>query len=477
MPRTTLTSTKGARAIRDPHRFGRGLIATLALLVVACGSLGAVSILQGPKLEGQQIDTSAAVGAPGGQLRLVVNQAVAAVTARDVSIVPSVPLSVQSQGSVIAITFHAALDYDAVYRVSVKGVTSPRGGADATLHAEVRTPPFGFDYLVRGPSTDRVIRATVGTTARKVLYESPGIQDFVPLDGAMIVVRDDGHRGSQIDIVQLHGTNIETLTLPDTGAVNAITVVGTDILYTLTSTSTSTSTSTNADPVPKYDQSLFKVDLQAQHLSTPVNGLDHNQLTIDAWQPVPGTNTLMLHGLDGALMRYDPSETTPPVPFAYVPIMGGLSPDQKRIGTVDAFGPNSLALSTGKSTRLTPAAIDGKTPYADLATPIDAAHTLLRLAIVRGSSFTQQLVLNTSTSGQPTTTKKLYQPPGKEPAIEDYRITSNGRYLVVEFLPNQIDIVPDGATVNFQPTSVELDIVDAKTGAVDAEVAGFDARW
>ena len=460
---------RGGRAIRDPHRFRRGLIVTLAALVVACASLGAVSILQGPKLEGQQIDTSTAVGAPGGQLRLVVNQAIAAVTARDVSVVPAVPLTVQSQGSVIAITFHAALDYDTNYRVSVKGVTSPRGGADSTLRAEVHTPPFGFDYLVRGPQTDRIIHATVGTTTRKVLYESPGIQDFVPLDGAMIVVRDDGHGGSQIDIVQLHGTHVETLTLPDAGAVDAITVVGTDILYTLTST--------DAEPVPKYDQNLFKVDLQAQHLSTPVKGLDGNQLTIDAWQPIPGTNTLMLHGLDGALMRYDPNATTAPVPFAYVPIMGQLSPDQKRIGTVDAFGPNSLELGSGASTRLTPAAIDGSVPYADLATPLDAAHTLLRLAVVRGSSFTQELVLNTSAGGQPTTTKKLYQPPGKEPGIEDFRITSNGRYLVVEFLPNQIDIVPDGATVNRQPTSVTLDIVDAKTGAVDAEVAGFDARW
>jgi hypothetical protein len=465
----TSTSSRGEHALRDPRRFRRGLIATLVALLIACGSLGAVSILQGPKLEGQQIDAAAAAGAPGGQLRLVANQAVAAVTARDVSVSPAVPLSVQSQGSVISITFHTTLDYDTSYRVSVRGVTSPRGGADATLHAEIHTPPFGFDYLVRGPSTDRIMHATVGSSTRTVLYESPGIQDFAPLDGAMIVVRDDGHQGSQIDIVQLHGTHSETLTLPDAGAVDALTVVGTDILYTLTST--------DADPVPKYDQNLFKVDLQAQHLSTPVNGLDGSQLTIDAWQPIPGTNTLMLHGLDGALLRYDPSVTAPPVPFAYVPIMGGLSPDQKRIGTVDAFGPNSLTLASGKSTRLTPAAIDGSVPYADLATPLDATHTLVRLAIVRGRSFTQQIALNTSGPGRATTTKKLYEPNGKEPGIEDYRITSNGRYLVVEFLPNQVDITPDGSAVNRQPTSITLDIVDAKTGAVDTEVAGFDARW
>ena len=442
---------------------------TLAALLIACGSLGAVSILQGPKLEGAQIDAAAAAAAPGQQLRLVVNQAVAAIKPSEVTIIPAVPLTVQSQGSVIAITLHGALDYDAIYRVSVTGVTSPRGGADSTLRTEIHTPQFGFDYLVRGTATDRIIHATVGSAVRKVLYESPGIQDFVPLDGAMIVVRDDGHRGSQIDIVELNGTNVETLALPDAGAVNAITVVGTDILYTFTSTS--------ADPVPEYDQNLFKVDLQAQHLSTPVKGLNGTPLTIDAWQPIPGTNTLLLHGLDGGVLRYDPGATTPPVPFTYVPIMGGLSPDQKRLGTVDAFGPNSLVISSGKSTRLTPAAVDGKVPYADLATPIDATHTLLRLAIVRDGSFSQQIAMNTTSPGKPTTTKKLYQPSGKSPGIEGYRMTSNGRYLIVEFLPNQEDAGPDGALVNRRPVSITTDIVDTITGLTDLEVAGFDARW
>ncbi len=468
MPRTTLTSTDGRHAARDPRRFRRGFLVTVAALIIACGSLGAASILQGPKLEGTQIDAAAAAATPGQQLRLVVNQAVAAIKPSDVSIVPSVPMTVQSQGSVIAITFHRALDYDASYRVAVAGVTSPRGGATATLHAPIRTPQFGFDYLVRGTGTDRIIHATVGSAARTVLYESPGIQDFAPLDGAMIVVRDDGQRGSQIDIVQLHGTHVETLTLPDAGAVDAITVVGTDILYTLSSTE---------NPLPKYNHTLFKVDLQAQHDSVPVKGLDGKPLTIDAWQPIPGTGSLVLHGIDTALLRYDPTSTTPPVPFAYAAIMGGLSPDQKRIGTVDPLGPSSLVIDSGTSTRLSPAPIGGDVPYADLATPIDASRTLLRLAISHAGTFTQQIATNTTNPNKPTTTKKLYQPSGSAPEIENYRMTSNGRYLVVEFEPNQLDAVPDGSLVNRRPVSITTDIVDTTTGHTVLEVAGFDARW
>jgi hypothetical protein len=442
---------------------------TLAALIIACGSLGAVSILQGPKLEGAQIDAAAAAGSPGQQIRLVVNQAVAAVTPGEVSIVPAVPMTVQSQGSVIAITFHSALDYDTIYRLTVAGVTSPRGGARATLRTEIHTPDLGFDYLVRGTDTDRIVHARVGSTARTVVYQSPGIQDFVPLDGAIVVVRDDGHRGSQMDIVQLHGANVETLTLPDAGAVDAITVVGTDILYTLTST--------QADPVPRYDHALFKVDLQAQHDSVPVDGLDGKPLFIDSWQPIPGTNSVMLHGLDEALMRYDPTSTTPPTPFAYAPIMAGLSPDQKRVGTVDAFGPDSLVIDNGAATRLTPAPTDGSTPYADLPTPLDATHTLLRLAISHDGAFTQQIAMNITNSKKPTTTTKLYQPIGSAPEIENYRLTSNGRYLVVEFEPNQLDAVPDGSLVNRQPVSITTDIVDTTTGLTELEVAGFDARW
>ncbi|MES1212771.1 MAG: hypothetical protein ABUT11_04410, partial [Leifsonia sp.] len=75
------------------------------------------------------------------------------------------------------------------------------------------------------------------------------------------------------------------------------------------------------------------------------------------------------------------------------------------------------------------------------------------------------------------TTKKLYEPSGSFPWIEDYRMTSNGRYLVVEFLPNQQDAEPDGSLVNRRPTSITTDIVDTRSGTVETEVAGFDARW
>ena len=464
----TRISTDDDRDARSPRRFRRGLIATLAALAVVCATLGAASILQGPKLQGAQLDAAAAAGGPGQQLRLVVNQAVAPVTAADVTVIPAVPVTVQSQGSVIAITFHSALDYATDYRVAVAHVTSPRGGATAVLHTLVKTPAFGFDYLVRGTTTDRIIHATVGSPTRSVLYEAPGIQNFVPLDGAMVIVRDDGNHGSQIDIVQLHGANVETLTLPDSGTVNAITVAGTDILYTFTST--------RADPIPQYYQTLFKVDLQAQHTSVPVNGLDGKPLIIDSWQPVPGTGTLLLHGIDESLLRYDPASPTPPVPFGYVPIMGGLSPDQKRLGTVDAFGANSLEISSGTSTPINAAAIDGNVPYADVPTPIDGAHAILRLAIEHDGTFTPEIALNTTASGV-ITSKKLYRPSGTTPQIHNYRLTANGRYLVVEFEPDYLHSTPDGSYANRQPTSVTTDIVDVTTGATVLEVAGFGARW
>ena len=481
MPRTTRTSTDDIDDAADtdspspspsprpsPKRFRRGLLATLAALAIACGTLGAASILQGPKLEGSQLDAAAAAGAPGQQLRLVVNQAVAPVTSADVSVTPAVPFTVQSQGSVIAITFRAALDYATAYRVSVSHVSSPRGGASATLHAAIATPAFGFDYLARGTGTDRILHATVGSPTRTVVYEAPGIQDFAPLDGAMVVVRDDGSGGSRIDIVQLHGGNVETLTLPDEGRVNAITVVGTDILYTFTSA--------KADPIPQYDQTLFKVDLQAQHTSVPVDDLSGKPLVIDAWQPVPGTGSLLLHAVDESLLRYDPASPTPPVPFAYDPIMGGLSPDQKRVGTVDAFGPNSLDISSGVSTPLNVAPVAGQVPYADVPTPLDAGRTIVRLAIPHAGTFTAEIALNSTVAGVPTS-KKLYAPGGPTPQIHNYRLTSNGRYLVVEFEPDYLHSTPDGSSVNRQPTSITTDIVDVTTGATVLEVAGFDGRW
>ncbi|HEY4270242.1 MAG TPA: hypothetical protein VGM94_18815 [Galbitalea sp.] len=446
------------------RRFRRGLIAVIVALVVVAGSLGAVSVLQGPKIEGSQLNPAALAAGPGQQLRLIANQAIAPVSDRQVSVFPPATVTAQSQGDVIIIRFGGALNYATEYTVTVKGVTSSRGGAAATLRQTFRTPAFSFDYLVRGADDDKIVKATVGTVKRTVVYEAPHIEDFVPIAGALVLVSDADGGGNQIDIVQPGQPQAETLALPDVGTVNAITAVGTTILFTLTSLT--------ANPVPKYNENLFKVDLTANHLPTAVLGIDKQPLHVNAWRAIPGTTSVLLDDI-GDVLRYDPTATTPPTFVASYPDLGGLSPDAALLGVTNPSGPYVLDLATAKTVFVPGSPIKGAaSTFVEDVLPLTTKLTLERVAVPAKRDFKVVIASDDGTTG-----KILYQPQGDNPGILSYTATSNGRYLIVESIPDTTNPVSDGAVTNPRPKSVIIDVIELDSGLVDTEVAGFDPRW
>jgi hypothetical protein len=469
MPRATRTSTddggaEGASA--GARRFRRSLLVTVLVLALACAGLGAAAILQGPKLRGSHLDTTAAVAGPGQQLRLVLNEAVAKVRPSQLRMTPAVPMTVQTQDSVVTVQLGAALASGTRYALEVRGVTSARGGPASTVRAEVTTPAFSFTYLRRG-DVDRILTTTVGGATRQ-LYQATGIQWFVPVAGALVVATTTPDRESRLALVQPGSALTEVFTLPDTGRINGLTAVGDRVLFTLTSA--------RANPVPTYDHTLFVIDLASSHTPQPVTGLDGKALDVDDWTAVPGTASIILHGIDTAIWRYSPGTGTPLAPLGTYQQLGGLAPDQQRLGVQDAAGALSLDLASGTPSPVTVTLANGSEPYADAVVPLDATHQVVRISAAPpspGAGSVSQIV----ETGGTGPARVVAKPAGTAPLIIGYRMTGNGQYVVLEFQPDEFTYDPDSSPVNQRPTGVTTDVVELATGRVVAQVTGFDAVW
>jgi hypothetical protein len=460
MPRATRTST-------DAGRFRRTLLVTIAVLALACAGLGAAAILQGPKLRGSHLDTTAAVAGPGQQLRLVLNEAVAKVGVAQLRITPAVPATVQTQDSVVTVQLGAALASSTRYAVELRGVTSARGGPASTVRTELTTPAFSFTFLRRG-DVDRILTTTVGGAPRQ-LYQATGIQWFVPVSGALVVATTTADRQSALTLVQPGSALTERFALPDAGRINGLTAVGDRVLFTLTSAT--------ADPVPRYDHTLFLIDLAGSHTPQPVTGLDGKALDVDDWTAVPGSGSIILHGIDTAVWRYTPGTADPLAPLGTYQQLGGLAPDQQRLGVQDAAGPLSLDLASGKPSPVTVTLADGSTPYADAVVPLDATHQVVRISAAPPSPGAGSVSQIVETGGPGGAARVVAKPTGTAPLIIGYRMTGNGQYVVLEFQPDEFTYDPDSSPVNQRPTGITTDVVEVATGKVVAQVTGFDAVW
>ncbi len=451
-------------ADRGRARFRRTLLITVVVLAVISAGLGAASILQGPKLRGWNLDTAAATAGPGQQLRVVLNEVVAPIGATRVSITPRIPVTVQSQNNITTIRLQRALDNATRYRVELRDVRSTRGGPASTVRVEFTTPALRLTYLSRGTTTDRIMTTTVGHGPR-LLWSAPGIQSFTRVSGALVIATTTDDRQSALTLVQPGKTLTETFALPEPGRIDELTSIGNRVLFTLSSQDADGGT---------YYHTLFLIDLEGSHTPAPVQGIGGQPLAIDDLEPVAGSTALLLHGIDGSVVRYDPLATPAVTPVGSFQLLGGLSPDQRRLGVNDAGGPLTLDLRSGRSTRVPAPIIDGRTGYPELSTPLTAISAIVLTSLspaVAGRLPTSELV-ETSPSGS----RLIFTPAGTAPMIMGYRLTSNGQYLIVETNPDELHYDPDDSPVNFQPRAVTTVIVDVARGVAVQQFAGFDAR-
>jgi len=449
-------------------RFTRASVATIAILAVLCGAFVVLNFVHGPKLESAQVDLARVVAAPAQQLRLFANQPLAEVEPAQVTIEPAAAFTVSVSAEVVAVQFTGPLEYNTDYRVTIDGVTNTFDDQASTLDYGFRTGAPRLYYLDRG-ATDQVVSTSLAGTGRTVVFESPGIQDFVRVGELLVVVltgeNDAGDPVSSLRLVSLTDGGVETLYLPGDATVDELhaTDAASILGFTLT---------TAGDPLDgEYDHTLFTVDLAAGRSVLPLAGLDGSPLEATRWLFVPGTTTVVAQTPDDSVVMLDASVADAAVtPLGQFETLAGVSPDGSVLTVTDRYGPIALDLATTGQTRLPPSHFEGAAPYGGDALALPDGSRLQHIAVFDDETgrFAAYLVLDDGESS-----RVLYRTVDDEGEIGHFSLSPNGQFVAIEVVPDVSARQSDGYPVNARATTVTTVIVNVATGALVRSLDGF----
>ena len=476
---TELPFTAGPEDPGGARRFRRTLAILLTGLIVLCLALVAVNLLNGPRLTGSDVDTTAVVSAAGQRLVLSTNQQLAEVSANQVDISPASPVDVQTANDSVVIVFPQPLAYDTEYTVRVHAVTGAFGDRSSDLAVTFRTGEAPLFVLNRAPAMpgestkapDRILRTAVGSPQSTDAFTAPYIQSFVPVGDELVVVTLADDLSSRLSLVSADGQAAE-LTLPGTGTVQDLQA----------SPSSSTVGFRFSSPPGAsgtvYDNTLFLLDLTRGTVDT-VTGLDGEPIQAIAWGFMPARSELVAQLFDTTLLLVDPRTGTAPIPIGQFPNLNAFAPDGVRIAVSDQGSQYILDLSTGSEAAIVPQDVAGTTPYtAELRFLTGGEGYVQRVAEFDQATGRVHQYL-TLVSGDPAapTSRVVYEPVLPDETILGFVISPNDQYLAIQTVPNSQTQVSDDYPVGAQATTATTIIVDLATGAISRSIVGIDAIW
>ena len=436
------------------------------MLALLCALFAVLGYVQGPKLSSAQVDTGQAVVRAGEQLRLFANQPLAAVTEGDVTITPAVDFSVSVSGAIIAVQFQAPLHYDADYEVTVNGVTSRYNDRGATLRYSFSTGTAPLYYLDRGDDGDEIVRTTVSSNERDVVYSAPGIQGFAVLAGAVAVATDLPDGGSALSLVSLDDGGVESLPLPEPGTI--------DQLHASDSAATLGFEFTSAPGgAGGFDATLMTLDLDAGRTVVPVAGLDGAPLQVSSWAFLPGGVSLVAYTRDSSAVLVD-TVAGVVTPLGTFTKFDSVSTDGTRLAVGNAFGPVVLSISDLGDTEFAPSPIGDVVPYPG------------RFQLMRGDDLVQQVVLvnyedssfvSILVADDGEQSRLLYRTVDDRGSIGDFSVSPNDQLVAVETVPDVATSDSDDRAVDPQSTDVTTVFIEIATGRIVKSVAGFAVQW
>jgi hypothetical protein len=472
------TEQDAGRAAAD-RQFRRTLGGLILGLLVLCLGLVAVNVLNGPRLTGTSIDTSAVVTKANQRLVLETNQQLAEVTADQVTVTPASAVQVKTTDDTVIVVFSQPLAYDTEYSVRVTGVTGPFPDRVSALSTSFRTSESPLYVLSRSPALpgettkapDRIVRTTVGSAETTDVFSAPYIQEFVPTGDEFVVVTLAEDLTSRLNLVAADGTAAE-LTLPGTGTVQDLQA------STVSATIGFRFSSVPGAPGAGYDNTLFLLDLTRGTLAT-VAGLDGEPVQAISWGFLAGRSELVAQIFDTTLLLADPAAGTAPVPIGQFPNLNAFAPDGVRIAVSDQDRQYVLDLSTGTEDAIVPQDVAGTTPYtAELHFLTGGEGYVQRVAEFDQTTgrVVQYLTLVTGEPGAEVS-RVVYEPALPNETIVGFSLSPNDQYLAVQTVPNSETQLSDGYPVGAQATTVTVVFVELAAGAITRSIVGLDATW
>ena len=476
MPVELISAEEGRSNSVAPFR--RALAWSVGVLIALCAVFVVLASLQGPKLSSAQVDTGRVVEGVDQQLRLFANQAVAQVRPEQVSVSPAAPFTVTTQNDVIAVQFSERLDYGTEYTVAVGGVTSVYQDRAAVFEYSFMTNDASFHFLDRadpaggGAILDAIIRVQPATGERETIYEGARIQDYVVFDGAAVVATINDDDTSSLTLVSLLDGTSDEIQLPDIGTIDQLAGAGETAMLGFTLTSKV------ADPVPRFSQTLFSIDLAGDQAVTPVLGLAGTPLEALGWLFLPGGSAAVVRTVDDSLLRVDLEDEAAVTPLGSFVDLHSASPDGGQLVVADIFGPLALSLDDGSELRLVPSPIGGVVPAIGdihLLHGEEGEFARVQQAAILDEAtgrFASYLVYDDGAQ-----VRILYEAPDGRGSIEGFTVSPNGQYVAVSVIPDVAASVSDGYAVSAAATSVTTIVLDVASGAAIGSVDGFDVIW
>ncbi len=453
----------------SPRAFRRAFTAVILVLVLACGGLLAVAGSQGPRLVRTDVDPLAVVQQSRQRLVLAANRPIQPVDVSRIRMEPGADFTVDTQADRIIIDFTRPLAYDAAYTVSIDGVQGVGGGPTSDLATSFHTGDPGMYVLVRGgePQAAPLLRERVaggGQGASDEVFEATKIQEYAVVGQSLVVatLQDDGTNG--LVIAGLDGSGQVDLPLPGRGTLQDLHAedTGTTIGFRFTSTDGGA-----------YDDTLMVDDVGAGATPAPVLGLDGQAISAQAWGFVPGRPQLVAHGQDGDLYLVTVDGSSPIVPLGRHGTLGPFSADGTRLAVTDPGSTTEIDLRTAQQTTL-PTETGGADLQYDGAISFvpgdDGAVLRVRTALDPATgTATQRLVVV-----RDGTASDVYVPADPATRITGLSVTPNGRFALLETVPDPARGASDDYPREPRDTSVTTLLVELATGTVTRSVAGFE---
>jgi len=464
--------------------FRLALWSIVTVLTLVCAGLVVVNLANGPRLLGFDVDPAGVVTSANQRLVLETNQLLDDVTAEQVTLVPAMPISVDTSTDSVIILFPQPLAYNTEYTVGVTGVSGSSTGQSSDFEVSFQTQEPPVFFLSRGaapdPQTgaakqpDRILRTLIGSNETESVFEASYIQEFVPIGAELAVVTLNADLSSTLTRVDGAGV-ASALTLPGGGAVQDLEAAPGESLLGFRFTSTTEA------PGPRYENHLFLFDL-ATGVADPVLGLESEPVQAIDWGFMPGRAELVAQLYDTSLLLVNPLKAAPeggqtpePIPLGQFSALTAFAPDGLRIAVSDANAQFVLDLSQGTEATIAAESVPGTSRYT----------AGLRF-LAGGDGFVQRLsefdpdtqrVRQNLTLVSDGVERVVYAPSSETESIVGFSVSPNDQYLAVQIVPNRDTSVSDGYPLEAQATDATTLFVNIATGQITRSVVGFAATW
>ncbi|MCT9003014.1 hypothetical protein [Microbacterium memoriense] len=462
-------STDGSRRARARRRRSRAFVTSFAIVIGILAVLGlaaaAISVAQGPRVTGVQVDPDAAVAASGSRMIITTTQSLQEITPEQVTVTPAADFTVDTSGRSIGIRFALPLWDETDYAVTVTDVTGIGGGPAATIEESFTTPGLTVFVLTRSAAGDTIFRTDLVGDAAEPVYTHEHIEDFRATSSHLVVSTVDDDGLSHVIVTDLDGTGERDLPLPGDGVVSNLQSAdrGNLVGYTFTDASISADSGRESE--------LFTASLNAAEASEAPTAIERpgGDSRVGDWRFVPGTDSILMITFDGALTLAS-SAGGEPVALGNALTIEGIARGSTVAVVQRTDAPVAIDLATAEETPLS--ATDPALGQLNAITPLADGSTLRVLAQLDGFTVSSTSVDVVDAEG---VARSVFAVEPTDTLMETC-VSPSGRYAAFLVAPDVVDNPYDGYLLPL-PERVQTHVVALGDGTEVVTLSGFDISW